>query len=111
MSFKKVTAEEIIKVAKEYQDEIRNELVGECRNRDELQTLSNKITAVGAVFLKQLEEEGDFSDIVGHFEYDSEDSEKVVGLVSRTIAGLIELGMSQINQFLAEQSLEWDIDE
>ena len=111
MSYKRVTAKEIIKVSKDYQDTIRNELVGECRNRDELQLLSNKITAVGAVFLKQLEEEGDFSEVASHLETDPEDEEKVAGLVTRTIAGLIELGMAQVNMFLAEQSLEWDVDE
>ena len=89
-----------------FQDDVKHELVSECRNQADLQNLSNKITMIGNLVLSQLESSGDFpfsgdSGLLGKFKK----SEK------GTLAALIELGLSQANYILASQSLEWELNE
>lgn len=107
--FEQSNVSQMIAGIKEFQDSIKNEIVSECRNIDDLRHLSNKITAVGGFMLIQIAElDGDklSSALLPDLPEDEHDKD-ASHVVIKTLGALLELGISQANLMLAQQSLDW----
>jgi len=108
-SFEQSSVSDMIISIRKFQKSIKNEIVSECRNIEDLRQLSNKITALGGFMLIQIAEldSDDLSKALLPELPEEERDKDAASVVIRTLGALLELGISQANLMLAEQSLDW----